>query len=218
MFLEAELLPRTISFQRTGGPSFSTFVVGVESGNEQRNRNWSKARAKYTASIVTPPARDSDRATFVEDLLTNFFLIGGKTDPFRFFDHLDYFASGQALAVIDATHFQLQKTYSRFGRTYVRTITKPIMAAALDYLGNALTDTVVLKDGGGSVVAGTVDHATGIVTSANSPVTASFQYHIPVRLDTDDFNPQVDPSAVGDGRPKITWNSLSLIEVRPPNY
>ncbi len=217
-FLEAEGLPRAIAFHRTGGPAFSTTVVGVESGNEQRNRNWSKARAKYTASLLTPPDRDDERAQFVEDLLTNFFLIGGKADPFRFFDRLDYLAVDQALAVIDGTHFQLQKTYARFGRTYVRTITKPIATAVLDYQGNALIDTLTLKNVSNVVVAGTLDYTTGIVTSANSPTKASFQYHIPVRFDTDDFNPQVDPSAVGDGRPLISWNSLSLLEVRPPNY
>lgn len=38
-----------------------------------------------------------------------------------------------------------------------------------------------------------------------------------VRFDTDEFNIQIEPSAVGDGNPVVSWNSLVLVEVRPPN-
>lgn len=39
-----------------------------------------------------------------------------------------------------------------------------------------------------------------------------------VRFDTDSFDIQVEPSRVADGKPIISWNSLALVEVLPPNY
>jgi hypothetical protein len=53
----------------------------------------------------------------------------------------------------------------------------------------------------------------------------SFIYHDPivnedirVRFDTDEFNLQIEPSDVAGGQPIVSWNSLVLIEVLPPNY
>lgn len=53
----------------------------------------------------------------------------------------------------------------------------------------------------------------------------SFIYHDPitnedirVRFDTDEFNLQIEPSDVAGGQPVVSWNSLVLVEVRPPNY
>jgi len=220
-FLEAEFT-RAISFKRLGGPGFSTFVVGIESGGEQRNQNWSQARAKYTASVITP-TRDSlgqpnVLAKYADDLRNFFYAARGKAIAFRFFDPLDYAAFGEPVAALGGNLYQLQKTYTFAGTTYVRKITKPITSSVLDFQGNPLTDTVVLKNVSDATVAGTVDHTTGIVTSAASPTRASFRYHIPVRFDTDSFDVQVEDSGVGDGNPIVSWNSLALMEVRPPNY
>jgi hypothetical protein len=41
---------------------------------------------------------------------------------------------------------------------------------------------------------------------------------IRVRFDTDEFNLQIEPSDVGGGEPVVSWNSLVLVEVRPPNF
>jgi hypothetical protein len=53
----------------------------------------------------------------------------------------------------------------------------------------------------------------------------SFIFHDPivnedvrVRFDTDEFNLQIEPSDVAGGNPVVSWNSLVLVEVRPPNY
>lgn len=220
-FLEAEFT-RAVSFKRLGGQGFSTSVLAVESGNEQRNQNWANPRAHYTASVITP-ARDSVGAPinlqkFADDLRNFFLAARGKANGFRLFDRLDYSASLETLASLGGNTFQLQKTYTFAGQTYVRKITKPITASVVDFQGNALTDTVVLKDAGNATVTGTVDHVTGIVTSTHSPTKASFQYHIPVRFDTDSFDLQVEDSGAADGNPIVSWNSLALIEVRPPNY
>lgn len=45
-FLETQF-PADISYGATGGPTYSTDVVTMFSGHEQRNSNWSKPKAKY---------------------------------------------------------------------------------------------------------------------------------------------------------------------------
>jgi uncharacterized protein (TIGR02217 family) len=218
MFFECEF-PRTISFKAMGGPAASTFVVGAESGAEQRNRNWAQFRRRYTISLITAAARNADRQAFVDQLHTFFYMIAGKADAFRFYDHLDNQAIQEPVAALGGGAYQLQRTYALGGRSYVRTITKPITAATIDYQGNALATTVALFNSGGGLLTGTTDQTTGIVTGASGTVAkATFQYHIPVRLDTDDCQIQVEDSATGDGRPIVSWNSLALVEVKPPNY
>jgi uncharacterized protein (TIGR02217 family) len=218
-FFECEF-PRTISFRPLSGPSASTFVVAVESGNEQRNRNWAGFRNRYTISLITHVG--ASRQQFVDQLRTFFFMLGGKADAFRFFDHLDYQSTNESLATLSSTTFQLQRTYALGGRTYVRTITKPITSSVIDYTGANLVNTVRVKVAG--VLASPqpgVDHATGIVTFAGAPggaVTADFQYHIPVRLDSDDQQFQVEESDAANQKPIISWNSIPLVEVLPPNY
>lgn len=213
-FFEVEF-PRAIGFNRIGGDAFSTSIVGVVSGGEQRNRNWAKSRGEWTASLITPSSSDGARQPFIDALRTFFLMIGGQADGFRFYDHLDHIGVREPVLALGGGTFQLQRTYSLAGRTYVRTITKPITSAVFDYLGNPLPDSVTLYDAGGGVLAGTVDHTTGIVFSAGVVATASFLYHIPVRLTSDRFMPQVEPSDVAGGRPIISWNSLGLIELRP---
>ena len=203
-----------------GGEAFNTDVIVVQSGQEQRNRNWAGARAEYTASISTPVQRIADALQFVEDIRTFHLVIGGMADSFRFFDHLNCQAVGQALAATaNPAVFQLQKTYSLAGRTYIRTITKPITASVKDYQGNALPNSVFVTVSGVTLVS--VDHTTGLVTFSGAPSgtpTANFLYHIPVRFTSDKFDPEVEESNIAGGKPIIKWNSLGLIEVLPPNY
>jgi uncharacterized protein (TIGR02217 family) len=51
-FFETEF-PRTVGYKATGGPTFNTTVNEGFSGFEQRNKNWSIARAKYTVDLLT---------------------------------------------------------------------------------------------------------------------------------------------------------------------
>lgn len=216
-FFEVEF-PRAISFQRVGGDTFSTAIIGADSGFEQRQRNWPQSRAEWTASLITPNSADASRQAFVDALHTFFLVVGGMADGFRYYDHLDCVADHEAVLSLGSNHYQLQRTYSLAGRTYVRTVTKPITASVKDYKGVALANSVTLYDGGGGILSGTVDHTTGIATCTGALASASFRYHIPVRFTSDKFAPQVEPSNVGGGQPIVSWNSLGLIEVLPPNY
>jgi uncharacterized protein (TIGR02217 family) len=225
-FFEAEF-PRTISYKAVGGPAFNTFLVDVASGAEQRNRNWAAARHRWTISLQTPSG--VTRQAFADALNTFFLMIGGKADAFRFFDHLSYSAAGQAMALVETGPplvLQLQRTYSLGGRSYVRTVTKPVTSAVIDYQGNALTDTVVIESSGGVLrdpASYDVDETTGQVTGHSGSLLdatdlATFQYHVPVRLDADDSQVQIEDSNIAGAGPIVSWNSLVLVEVRPPNY
>ena len=218
-FFEIEL-PRKIDFDLIGGAAFNSDVIAVQSGQEQRNRNWLFARAEYEATgLITSDSFES-RLAFIDDVRTFFYMVGGMADGFRFFDELDSSAVGEAMVVVPATsnlQWQLQKTYSLGGRTYVRAITKPINTSVKDYQGNALANTITIHVSGTTVAS--IDHTTGIVTFVGAPTgtpTADFGYHIPVRFTSDKFQPQTKKS--GPGARLIKWNSLGLIEVRPPNY
>jgi len=213
-FFEVEALPRAIGFQRVGGPQFNTGIIGVQSGQEQRNRNWTFARAEYQASVVTPVSAIGSTDTFIEQVRTAFLMVGGMADGFRFYDHLDCIAVNEPMVLVSGSIWQLQKTYSLGGRTYVRTITKPITGTVLDYRGVALADTLTLSTG----TVSSADNTTGKITISGAVGTphASFQYHIPVRLTSDKFEPEVEPSSSGNR--VIKWNSLGLIEVLAPNY
>jgi len=220
-FFETSEFPTPVSFKAFGGPVFSTTVNQALSGPEQRNRNWKNCRNKWTISLLTP-ATGLTRQQFV-DLVSSFFLvIGGKADGFRFKDHKDFTAVGQPMGLVpgDANSFQLQKTYPIPAPLvpYARKITKPITSAILDYKGVPLADTVNIYVGGVLQTAGYIlDPTTGKVTFGVAPAqtpTADFQFHHPVRLDTDDLNRQIRESNVRDGQPLMNVSSIQLLEVR----
>jgi uncharacterized protein (TIGR02217 family) len=219
-FFECEF-PRQVSFLALGGPVFSTTVNEGFSGGEQRNRNWSATRGQWTIDLHYKPQSYFDAAQAF------FYNVGGQADAFRFKDHKDYSASGQLLGYGDGntTTFQLVKNYSSAGRTYTRTIVKPIMSTISDFQGNALSDTVVIYVNGTVQTYGTawtIDATTGIVTFATAPaagsppnaVTADFEFHYPVRFKDDALAAQVEESDVPDGDTLITWPQFELREVK----
>jgi uncharacterized protein (TIGR02217 family) len=210
-FLEVEF-PTTLSFKGVGGPEFNTTVNVGLSGQEQRNRNWSKARRKFSISLQTPTG--IVRQDFV-DLLYAFHLnVGGKADAFRFKDHKDFRATNQPLVTYNG-NVQLARTRTIGGRSYVQIVTKPITSSVHDYQGNALPNTVFLT---GTNTAVTVDYTTGIVTGHAAGTSVDFLYHIPVRFDTDELAMQIEESNTRDELPIVSLNSVTLIEVLPPNY
>lgn len=196
---------------------FNTAVLQVQSGYEQRIPNWTDPRAEYSATLLASNDSTFANALALIDALRTFFLmVGGRGDGFRFYDELNSEASNEPMGMIDATHWQLQKTFSLAGQSYIRTITKPIGPGAIDYQGSALSETVVVNPAGGTL--SSLDHTTGIATFSVAPTgvpTASFEYHIPVRFTADKFEPEIQRSAQGSRL--IKWN-LGLIEVLPPNY
>lgn len=211
-FFEIEF-PSTISYKAIGGPGFNTTVNQGLSGEEQRNRNWSKARGKWTVSLTTPGSF-TVRQDFV-DLLYAFFLnVGGKADGFRLKDHKDFKATSQALVTYNG-NVQLARTRTIGGRSYQQIITKPITPAVNDYKGNALANSVFLA---GTATAVTVDATTGIVTGQAAGTLVDFHYHMPVRFDSDELQMMIEGLDNNNENPVVAVDHIQLIEVLPPNY
>jgi uncharacterized protein (TIGR02217 family) len=232
-FFEVQF-PTTISYRAVGGPGFSTTINKGFSGQEGRNKNRAFSRGKWTVSLLTPAsvvnssiAGPTTRQEFIDLLLAFFLVVSGRADSFRLKDHKDFQFTASPIGTGDGTntHFQLIKNYSIGGRTYTRTIYKPITAAVNDYLGNALPNTITVYDNGTPVPGAnySVDQTTGIVTFVTAPlashaITASGQFHFPVRFDTDDLPMQLEESDVAGGNPIASINSITLLETLAPNF
>jgi uncharacterized protein (TIGR02217 family) len=187
----------------------------MQSGQEQRNRPWKHPRAEYSGFLTSPLNRATDLQQFINDIRAFFVMVSGQADGFRFFDPLDCTLTNEPMTSLGGGVYQLTKTYSLGGRTYIRPITKPITSSVTDYQGNPFTDAILISGGTVSIV----DETTGQVTfsSVSGTPRITCQYHIPVRLLSDKFELTIEESRVGDGSPIIKWNSLGLIEVRLPD-
>jgi uncharacterized protein (TIGR02217 family) len=162
--------PPYVARGATGGPTFSTNVVTLASGSEQRNILWANARGRWNISTGI-----RTRAQML-DVIAFFHVAKGRGYSFRFKDWNDYEASGVAMAEVTSTVWQLVKRYNIAGFEHVRTITKPVLG------------TVAVEIGGSPVVPADIDHLTGKVTFSSAPgsaPTASFEFDVPARFDTD---------------------------------
>lgn len=218
-FFECEF-PRNISFRSSGGPGFSTSVNAGFSGQEFRNRNWSRSRGKWKIDLKTAPDFVGNEQAYADALRAFFMVVGAQADAFRLWDPTDHDGSGP-LAVIAGTgntQWQLQRQIAVGSRTYTEAIYKPVWHTVTDYKGTALTDQVEIF---GTAVAWTIDPTTGIVTFNSDPgvtPTADFQFHYPARFDSDTLALIGEQSFVRGGRLVISVNSMGLLEVKGPNF
>lgn len=190
--------PTDIAYGSAGGPQYSTDIVITHGGYEQRNINWSQARARYN---VAHGVKSQEQ---LQALISFFRARKGKADGFRFKDWTDYQASGQSLGTGNGvrTQFQLVKHYDSAGVNELRTITKPVEGTVGVYLAGVEQSTGF-----------TINHATGVVTFSTAPasglaVTADFEFDVPVRFDTDRL------SATLDGYGSHSWHDIPLVEIR----
>jgi uncharacterized protein (TIGR02217 family) len=180
--------PLDSSIRARGGPERRTDIVTLGSGREERNARWAQSRRRYDAgSGVKTLAQMSAILAFFEERR-------GRLCGFRFRDRLDFRSSGSGGAVspLDqvigtgtgtASAFQLLKRYGDAFLPYLRDIRKPVAGSVRIAIDG------VEKTSGTDF---TVDAATGIVTfltgkfpAAGKPVTAGFEFDVPVRFDTD---------------------------------
>jgi len=197
-FIE-ERFPEDISMGSSGGPNFNTNIVSVNSGFEQRNINWSESRASYN---VRHGVKLLDQ---MRNLVAFFYMVRGKAIGFRYKDWLDFSAVGESIAQGDSVQlsFQLVKNYT-FGIgavSYVRQIYKPVAGTASVYVDGILDNTAI------------VDSTTGLINFVVAPglgaiITADFEFDVPVRFDTDNFNSSFDSATIQ------SWDAISLIELK----
>jgi len=196
-FIETRF-PTDIAYGASGGPQYSTDIVIMQSGYEQRNANWSAARAQYNV------AHGVKTQAQLNTLIAFFRARKGRADGFRFKDWSDYQVAAQAIGTGNGTStvFQLVKTYTDGGITETRNITKPVAGTVNIYLNAVLQSSGI-----------TLDTTTGRVTFTSAPaasvaITADFQFDVPVRFDTDRL------SATIDSYGSNSWRDIPIVEIR----
>lgn len=198
--------PTGIALGARGGPERRTIVVTSGSGYEARNSQWADSKRRYNAGYGIKSEDDMYRVIeFFEERR-------GKLHGFRWKDRFDWKSgspgskvlfSDQSIGTGDGstTTFQLKKTYGSTINTYTRDIKKPVLG------------TVKVGVNGSEVTNWTVDTTTGIITfnSAPSnldPITAGFEFDVPVRFDTDYF--EVDMTNFNAGQAP----DIPVVEIR----
>jgi uncharacterized protein (TIGR02217 family) len=170
--------PTDISYGSTGGPEFSTEVVVLSSAHEKRNINWTYPRERWQVAYGVKKQSDLD------DLREFFYVCKGRAIGFRFKNHDDFEGTTEELGEGDGTtvDFQLVKIYTVGDQTLTRKITKPVSGSV----------SVFIDDVEEGESLWSIDTTTGIITFASAPssgevVTATFQFDVPMRFDTDYF-------------------------------
>ncbi len=168
-----ERLPDDIALAASGGAEYSTNILTTICGHEQRNINWNSARARYD---LAPALKNTEQ---LETLISFFRAHKGRGIGFRFRDWADYRADHELIALSDGmtSSYQLCKSYICGSCVDKRIITKPRPNSVEVFVDK-------------QPIAFTCDYTSGMITLAHSPekggkITASFEYDIPVRFNTD---------------------------------
>lgn len=178
--------PTNLSFGSVGGPERRTEVVTLANGFEERNTPWAHSRRRYEAGSGLRTLDD------IETLIAFFEARGGRMHGFRWKDWSDYKSCqpsrkvsplDQVIGTGDGyqTEFGLSKTYRSGEQSYTRQICKPVAGTVV---------AAVARDPKVFGVEFSVDVATGVLTFAvppdiGVPVSAGFEFDVPVRFDTD---------------------------------
>ena len=167
MAYHAVQLDPVMSRGAVGGPRFSTVIIRVAAGTEQRQGFWSRPLMQWDIGFAGKSRSE------METLKAFFIARSGRLHTFRFKDWQDYTAVSQPLVLVTTGTYQLYKSYTSGSITVYRKITKPISA--------------ITFGGGGS---GTVDYSTGLVTSGTAG-TWSGEFDCHARFDSDEMDMQL---------------------------
>jgi uncharacterized protein (TIGR02217 family) len=193
-----ERIPDEVAFGFSGGPRWSTLLVPMDNGREQRNGQWRYPRHEFSAQYMN--YREPEK----QEILRFFHAMRGRLHCFRFRDWNDYQAADevQAPPIGTTDAMQLVKSYAVGSLISTRLIQAPVAGTV-----------ALLKDG--VPVAGTWDFETGLFTPDTEWMagvyTASFEFDIWVRFDSD-FN----AFTVGNksGGQFVATSDIELVEVR----
>lgn len=178
--------PTNISFGSTGGPRRKTIIATSGGGAEERNSQWADSRRYYNAGYGVKSLDD------LHEVVEFFEERRGRLHGFRWKDKVDHKScrprqqiryDDQSIGTGDGseTEFQLVKVYGGKFSAYTRNILKPVVG------------TVRIGVNGTELTSGwSVDTTTGIVTFDSAPtnthpITAGFEFDVPVRFDSDSF-------------------------------
>lgn len=191
--------PANLSFGSLGGPEWRTEIVTLSNGHEERNSPWAHSRRRYDAGVGLRSLDD------VERLLAFFEARGGQLHGFRWKDWADFKSCppSQAVSYEDqllghgdgaSTVFRLRKSYRSGEGEYVRPILKPVSGSVKVGVQGTYQAEAVVWD---------LDENTGLVTFREAPVegapiTAGFEFDVPVRFDTDMIQVSVQSFQAGE--------------------
>ena len=201
--------PTTLSFGSMGGPQRYTDIVTLANGHEERNTPWAHSRRRYDAGVAMRSLGD------IEMLIAFFEARQGQIHGFRWKDWSDYrtggglrvpeyedvtFATGDDVTRV----FPLVKPYRSGIHTYKRPITKPVRGSVRIGIGGDEQQEGIHYD---------VDTATGLITFAHppnegEPITAGFEFDVPVRFDTDRIETSIATFQAGEAP------SVPVVEIR----
>lgn len=208
-------LPINLERGALGGPRFKTTVLGLESGFEQRNVDWSRVRGEWDVGYgVLLKFNETGNLLDLNDLRDFFYARQGRAFSFRFKDWLDFeigtpgdpVNDNQSIGTGDGstTVFQIFKRYVSGSQTYDKSINK-VVSNTLTVFVNAVQQT--------EGVDYTVNLNTGQITFTSAPgnglnVSVACEYDNHVRFDTDKFDANLDLFNQG------SWPNVPIVEVR----
>lgn len=193
------LFPEAISYGSSGGPGFNTTVIELASGAEQRNINWSQARATYDVSHGVKTREQ------MEEILEFFWARRGKAYGFRFKDWMDFQLPKTLVGIADGSGF-IKQVYKRYESDtdfyYDRAITKFAPGYTL-YYDDTVINPVYLNPNTGIVTL-----AGGQTPTAGTHIYVEGEFHVPVRFDTDEIKISHDDWEL------MSWPSIPLVELK----
>lgn len=209
MAFHEKQFPPKLSIGSVGGPTRRTEVVALANGFEERNTPWAHSRRRYDAGVGMRSLDD------VETLIAFFEARRGELNGFRWKDWSDFKScppsqtprfDDQEIGRGDGVRqsFPLTKTYRSGAESYERPIAKPVPGTV-----RAGVNGDELRDG----VHYDVDPETGTVSFVDPPaeglpVTAGFEFDVPVRFDTDAIEISVASFQAGE------VPSVPVVEIR----
>ncbi|WP_273502601.1 DUF2460 domain-containing protein [Paracoccus sphaerophysae] len=178
--------PPKLSFGSVGGPERRTEIVTLTNGFEERNSPWAHSRRRYDAGVGLRSLDD------MAALIAFFEARAGQLHGFRWKDWADYSSAPPSRPVTPGDQvigrgdgstvaFRLSKLYRSGSQSYRRPILKPVPGTVKVSVGDVEQfETIDF----------TVDYETGTVTlnvapMTDAPITAGFEFDVPVRFDTD---------------------------------
>jgi len=126
----------------------------------------------------------------------------GPANGFRVKNWSDYNGAGQAATMLTTREYQVCKTYSDAGGSYVKEIKKLVSGTLKVY------DNGVLKNTPADY---TVDITTGIITftyDPTTPVTCDFEYDVPMQFIDNELPQSLDSYGLN------SVNEINLVEIR----
>ena len=169
-----QVLDEEVDYGFEGGPRYSTGVVDLENGFEERDSEWMYPRHEYSASFgdIDDPDRDL--------IISVFHACRGRRHSFLFKDWNDFEAENEPLSVEVGTSntVQLYKTYA-WGQAYT---IRPVQALAF----------ATIYDDNDDPVTGTLNLLTGEFTPVGMWGAGSYrwsgEFYVWVRFEAD-YNP-----------------------------